>query len=139
MTGEEAVAVFRNPMNGYSEEVTTGSTWLWALLFGPFFYAAKGVWPHFVLAWLVWPWGPIAVLGAVAWAITQAFGIPTPAPKKGIPSPDGAGVVGLWFMAIVAGLYASRAAAIVEKSYARRGWLRVDRSAIAPELNSRGL
>lgn len=55
---------FRNPANGYEEEV--GPAGLWCLLFGFIYFAAKGVWTHaiasLVLAfctagasWLVYP------------------------------------------------------------------------------------
>jgi hypothetical protein len=35
---------FRNPANGYEEEV--GHAWLWCLLFGFIYFAIKGVWTH---------------------------------------------------------------------------------------------
>ena len=35
---------FRNPSNGYEENV--GQAWLWCLLLGPIYFAAKGVWFH---------------------------------------------------------------------------------------------
>ena len=37
---------FKNPSNGYIE--TVSCPWLWALLFGPIYFAVKGVWTHFV-------------------------------------------------------------------------------------------
>ena len=57
-------ARFRNPANGYEENV--GHAWLWCLLFGCFYFAVKGVWTHavasfvlalltFGLSWLVYP------------------------------------------------------------------------------------
>jgi hypothetical protein len=57
---------FRHPWNGYVEKATTSYTWLWALLFGPFYFAHKGAWRVFVIAmfldtitagllWLVYP------------------------------------------------------------------------------------
>lgn len=36
---------FRNPANGYIEQISPLS-WLWALLFGPLFFAVKGIWGH---------------------------------------------------------------------------------------------
>lgn len=56
---------FRNPQNGYVEEVSDG-TWLWCLLFGGFYFAFKGVWIHFIVglgaaiitwgaSWLIYP------------------------------------------------------------------------------------
>ena len=55
---------FKNPLNGYVEEVS--SVWLWVLLFGTIYFAVKGVWTHalvsFVFAlltagisWLIYP------------------------------------------------------------------------------------
>jgi hypothetical protein len=39
-------ARFRNPQNGYEEEVSP-LAWLWVFLFGGFYFAVKGVWTHF--------------------------------------------------------------------------------------------
>lgn len=55
---------FRNPANGYEEDV--GSAGLWCLLFGFAYFAAKGVWTHAAaslalaimtggLSWFVYP------------------------------------------------------------------------------------
>lgn len=55
---------FKNPTNGYIEE--TEGAWLWALLFGFFYFAIKGVWTHAIiglmlaiptwgLTWLIYP------------------------------------------------------------------------------------
>lgn len=41
---------FRNPANGYEENV--GLSWLWCLLLGPIYFGAKGMWFH-VLLWLL--------------------------------------------------------------------------------------
>jgi hypothetical protein len=41
---------FRNPVNGYEEK--TGLAWLWCLLLGPIYLAAKGIWFH-ALLWLL--------------------------------------------------------------------------------------
>ncbi len=45
---------YRNPTNGYTERARL--TWLWALLFGVFYFAVKGIWRHaligFVLAFI---------------------------------------------------------------------------------------
>lgn len=56
---------FKNPSNGYVEEVTD-IAWLWVLLFGTFYFAVKGVWTHAAgslilalltggLSWLIYP------------------------------------------------------------------------------------
>lgn len=42
---------FRNPANGYVEEVSSPA--LWVLLFGCFYFAVKGVWAHFVVGFIV--------------------------------------------------------------------------------------
>jgi|GEM_PF-1062275 len=58
------VLQFQNPENGFVEEVSSAP--LWVLLFGCFYFAAKGVWTHAVagflaacftcgLSWLVYP------------------------------------------------------------------------------------
>jgi hypothetical protein len=55
---------FRNPANGYEEQYD--QAWLWCLLFGGFYFAAKGIWTHAVvglglavmtvgLSWFVYP------------------------------------------------------------------------------------
>lgn len=55
---------FQNPANGYIEQVS--SPGLWTLLFGPFYFASKGVWTHAAIAviavgataglsWLIYP------------------------------------------------------------------------------------
>jgi hypothetical protein len=55
---------FRNPANGYEEDVSLA--WLWCLLFGGFYFALKGAWAHaligfvlalftFGLSWLIYP------------------------------------------------------------------------------------
>lgn len=57
--------LFKNPANGYTEEVSRDA-WLWVLLFGCIYFAVKGVWTHatagFLLAfftcglsWLIYP------------------------------------------------------------------------------------
>lgn len=38
---------FQNPSNGYIEE--TKDQWVWALLFGPFYFLYKGIWVHFIM------------------------------------------------------------------------------------------
>ena len=38
---------FRNPTNGHTERV--GPAWLWALLFGVFYFAWRGLWTHAII------------------------------------------------------------------------------------------
>jgi hypothetical protein len=38
---------FANPTNGHQESV--GPAWLWALLFGAFYFAYKGLWTHAII------------------------------------------------------------------------------------------
>ena len=56
---------FKNPSNGYVEEVSAVA-WLWVLLFGTIYFAVKGVWTHALvslilavltagISWLVYP------------------------------------------------------------------------------------
>ena len=40
---------FKNKSNGDVEEIS-GLTWLWAFLFGPFYFAFKGIWRHAVIS-----------------------------------------------------------------------------------------
>lgn len=55
---------FKHPISDYVEE--TSLQWLWTLLFGPLYFAVKGVWSHallhlvlslliFGLPWLIYP------------------------------------------------------------------------------------
>jgi len=41
------VNAFKNPTNGHTESV--GPAWLWALLFGVFYFAYKGMWTHAII------------------------------------------------------------------------------------------
>ena len=40
---------FTNPENGYTETPGGGLSWLWVFLFGPIYWAIKGVWRHAVV------------------------------------------------------------------------------------------
>jgi hypothetical protein len=62
--GRDLPTRFRNPANGYEEDAT--GSWLWCFLFGPIYFALKGVWNHAVfsaglaivtcgLSWLMYP------------------------------------------------------------------------------------
>ena len=64
VTPKKGVLQFQNPENGFVEEVSNAP--LWVLLFGCFYFAAKGVWTHAVagflaalctcgISWLVYP------------------------------------------------------------------------------------
>lgn len=64
---------FKNPNNDYVESAGGSMSWLWVLLFGPIYWAVKGVWRHFVahlflapitlgLAHLVYPFFVYAIL-----------------------------------------------------------------------------
>lgn len=55
---------FQNPQNGHIE--TVGTPWLWSLILGFFYFAAKGIWTHAIvglvlgvltigLSWLIYP------------------------------------------------------------------------------------
>jgi hypothetical protein len=56
---------FRNPANGYEENV--GLAWLWCLLLGPIYFAAKGIWFHALISLL------LAILTLVSWLIYPFF------------------------------------------------------------------
>jgi hypothetical protein len=42
---------FQNPTNGYIEK--SDVPWLWCLIFGCFYFAAKGIWWHAFLSFLI--------------------------------------------------------------------------------------
>jgi hypothetical protein len=52
---------FQNPSNGYIVKGNGKFAILWAVLFGPFYFAYKGLWLH-------------ALLSAVAAVLTMGFG-----------------------------------------------------------------
>ena len=60
------MSYFRNPANGYVEQVSGTFSWLWCLLFGFFYFAVKGNWKHAIIglvlavitsgiSWLIYP------------------------------------------------------------------------------------
>lgn len=58
---------FKNPQNDYVEEVSD-DTWLWALLFGGFYFAYKGIWIHFIIGLIL-----AFVTFGVSWFIYPLF------------------------------------------------------------------
>lgn len=57
---------FRNPLNNHVETSTGALSWLWCLLFGIIYFAARGNWKHVLLgfifagctagiSWLIYP------------------------------------------------------------------------------------
>ena len=40
---------FTNPTNNHTETVYGPISWLWVLLFGPIYWAVKGIWTHAVV------------------------------------------------------------------------------------------
>ena len=83
---------FRNA-NGYEEDAS--APWLWCFLFGPLYFAIKGVWPHAVVLFAISI--GIASLGGFAFVIGPIVGV----------------------------LYAIFASDIVEAHYLRSGWRRI--------------
>jgi len=74
--GGRMATYFMNPANRYIEKATGPWTWLWALLFGPFYFIYKGAWPHafaYVFALLFLGRDVIAVLVATLLWIVFAF------------------------------------------------------------------
>lgn len=59
---------FKNPTNGYVEKGTTGWSWLWALLFGPFYFVYKGVWGHALINFFL---GPMTL--GIVWIVYAFF------------------------------------------------------------------
>ncbi len=60
-------------MNGYVEEAA--NCWLWCLLFGPLYFAVKGIWTHAVISfflatmtagfsWIIYPFFATEVVRA---------------------------------------------------------------------------
>ena len=71
--GEGAAVKFRHERNGQTLELSR--PWLWTLLFGPSYFAAKGVWHHVALgallgfatcgwSWFVYPFFASAIMRA---------------------------------------------------------------------------
>ena len=42
------MTAFKNPDNGHVEKAGGALSWLWCFLFGPIYWAVKGVWRHAV-------------------------------------------------------------------------------------------
>ncbi|MAU41801.1 MAG: hypothetical protein CMF31_09275 [Kordiimonas sp.] len=40
--------LFKNPQNDYIEDSASILSWLWVFLFGPIYWAVRGVWTHMV-------------------------------------------------------------------------------------------
>jgi hypothetical protein len=57
---------FRNPSNGYEEEV--GTAWVGCLFLGCIYFAARGIWTHAVAAALL-----AIFTGGVSWVIYPFF------------------------------------------------------------------
>ncbi|WP_207263580.1 zinc ribbon domain-containing protein [Desulfovibrio sp. Huiquan2017] len=64
---------FRNPTNGYVEEVNPAETFILTLFFGPIYFAINGIWTHFVggiiiatitfgISWLVYPFFAFSIV-----------------------------------------------------------------------------
>ena len=120
--------LYANPVNGHTEAISRWA-WLWALLFGPFFFAARGVWPHFVLAWLVWPWGTYGALLAPVWLLGLFVG------PAGLGGPGLGASLALILLAVPAIAYAARTGRILRTHYGRLGWRRVQpRRAHQPDV-----
>jgi hypothetical protein len=98
---------FQNPFNGHREKVF-GDSWVGALLFGPFYLAAKGLWRHF----FIW----VLILSAVR-ALTGMAGI----------------IIALPILSII---YALSIQGILTNSYLRKGWVEVAEGAVKPMISS---
>ena len=57
---------FYNPANNAEEEIS--KAWVWCLLFGPFYFAYKGVWPHAILSLFI-----AVVTGGISWLVYPFF------------------------------------------------------------------
>lgn len=65
-TANATATVFRNPVNGHTEDI--GGCWAWVLLLGCIYFAAKGVWTHAVAALLA-----AIVTGGLSWLVYPFF------------------------------------------------------------------
>jgi len=90
------MSAFIHPVNGHREEVS-GLTWLWAFLFGIFYFMYRGVWRHVLIQF---------VLTAVLFA---ALGPPA-----------------FMFLFVMWVSYAFMARSIMESSYLRAGYRAAD-------------
>lgn len=101
---------FRNPANGYEEEVTNWSR-LFAFLFGLFYFAYKGLWRH------------VLIQLAAMWAALSLF--------------YGAAAAPLFFLWAC---YAIAAPSLLRSGYLRKGWKPVGGAAgaeLAQEFGAR--
>lgn len=57
---------FQNPNNGYIEQVSL--PFLWTLLFGPIYFAVKGVWTHAVVSFLL-----AGITAGISWLFYPFF------------------------------------------------------------------
>ena len=57
---------FRNPANGYEEDV--GTPWVWCLLFGCIYFTVRGIWTHAVAALLL-----AGITAGVSWLVYPFF------------------------------------------------------------------
>lgn len=87
---------FRNPVNGYEEEVSSAGPFFGALFLGLIYFAVKGLWTHSVAALLM----------LTVFLMT--------------------GSVGFFLIIIMWVTYACFARSLVEQNYLKRGWTRVD-------------
>jgi hypothetical protein len=88
---------FRNPANGHIEEKSV--PWLWALLFGFFYFLVSGIFIHAII---------MVVIGG---ALFAAMGEPA-----------------ILLMILMQLYYASVANPLVERYYLRKGWQKIDGS-----------
>ena len=85
---------YKNPSNGYVEIGTTQYTWLWALLFGVFYFGYKGMWGVALLAALAaaatygWAWLALPFVAAplVRKRYQQMGWAETPGPETAVRS-----------------------------------------------------
>jgi hypothetical protein len=118
---------FQHPGNGYVE--TCSAPFLWALLFGPFYFVLKGVWRHVVLYFAV------NSLVLTAWSILGTSAIlasPYMLQASGISNPNDianalaiAGVVLALSLVLPFLIYPFLAAGIVRRHFLRQGWTEV--------------
>jgi hypothetical protein len=91
---------FRNPANGYIEQISKLS-WLWVFLFGFIYFAFKGVWRHTVVMVLI-DFIPFAFFHPGTAEIAMLF--------------FAVSIITNWI------LYPAFAAKVLRNNYLRKGW-----------------
>ena len=112
--------IYKNPVNDHTEKVCGSFSCLWVFLFGPIYWAFKGVWRHAVLHFLLVsiaiPYSVILALFLLHFFLALGFGL---APRILV-------VIILFSPIMTHLIYPLFTYRILEKHYNRIGWVRVE-------------